>query len=78
MIARFNKVKGLAIYFNRVYIVAMTPQQVIEHYGSQAAAAKALGLNRATVCTWLARKRIPETRQAWIQLLTNGKLRATA
>lgn len=56
----------------------MTPKELIRYYGgSQTEAAKVLGVNRATVCTWLKRKRIPPMRQAWIQLLTKGALKAT-
>jgi DNA-binding transcriptional regulator YdaS (Cro superfamily) len=72
-----TKSRGLTKYLTWAYAGTMTPQQVVKHYGSQSAAARALGLNRATICTWVTRKRIPETRQAWIQLLTGGKLVAS-
>lgn len=78
IIAKFNEVKKNLQNLTDGYITHfMTPEQVIAHYGSQAAAGRALGLDRATICTWLARKRIPETRQAWIQLLTKGKLKVS-
>lgn len=54
----------------------MTPEQVIKHYGSQAAAADALNMTRAIISYWLKVKRIPPKTQAWIQLETHGALKA--
>ena len=54
----------------------MTPEQVIEHFGGQAEAARALRMTRAIVSFWLKRQRIPPKTQAWIQLETGGKLKA--
>jgi hypothetical protein len=54
----------------------MTFSQLIEHYGTQQAAAAALGLTQTAVANWKARGRIPELQQLRIQHATNGKLRA--
>lgn len=55
----------------------MTPRQVIKHYGTQTAAAKALGLTQPAICNWLKRGEIPELQQLRIQDETKGKLRAS-
>ncbi len=53
----------------------MTFDDLIEHYGSQIGAAKALGLNRQTVHAW-KKYGIPEPRQYQIEVVTSGALRA--
>ncbi len=53
----------------------MTYGDLIEHSGSQAAAARALGLKPPSVCEWQD-KGIPLPRQAQYELLTDGKLKA--
>lgn len=54
----------------------MTPEQVIEFYGSEQAAADALSCTRQNVNLWLNRGKIPIRTQALIQLITRGKLKA--
>lgn len=54
----------------------MTMQELIEHFGSQAAAARAIGVSLQVVSAWNAKNRIPLGRQYEIQVLTCGKLRA--
>ena len=53
----------------------MTYEQLIEHFGSQAAAAKALGVTRAAVLFW-RNTGIPKTRQFQIEVVTKGALKA--
>ena len=53
----------------------MTYDQLIEHYGSQAAAARALGLQPPSVYEW-KEKGIPLPRQAQYELDTAGVLKA--
>ena len=54
----------------------MTPEQVIKHYGSERAAADALKMTRQIINYWKLRKSIPLRTQAFIQLKTNGALKA--
>ncbi len=54
----------------------MTPENVIEYFGTQVEAAKALNVTRQIVSYWLREQRIPIKTQALIQLQTGGKLRA--
>jgi DNA-binding transcriptional regulator YdaS (Cro superfamily) len=53
----------------------VTYEQLIEHYGTQRAAADALGLQPPSVCVWQTTG-IPPPRQAQYELLTKGKLKA--
>lgn len=53
----------------------MTFGQLVTYYGSQAAAARALGIEPPSVNEWKD-KGIPLPRQAQYELLTRGKLRA--
>lgn len=55
----------------------MTYQDVIAHFGSQGAAARALGLKQPSVWAWKVNG-IPELRQLDIERKTNGKLKADA
>ena len=55
----------------------MTPEQVITHYGSEQAAADALKMTRQAINYWKLRKVIPKRTQAFIQLKTNGALKAS-
>ena len=55
----------------------MTPKQVIEHYGSERAAADALRMTRQIINYWKLRKSIPVRTQAFIQVKTNGALKAS-
>lgn len=54
----------------------MTPHQVVEHFGSQQAVADALRISQPAVAKWIAEGCIPEGRQAQLQIITGGKLRA--
>lgn len=54
----------------------MTPQQVIEHFGSQTKTARALGLAQSTVAGWIVDGEVPEARQYQIEMATRGLLRA--
>lgn len=53
----------------------MTYRELIEHFGTQAAAARALGIKPPSVDEW-KEKGIPLPRQAQYELITNGKLKA--
>ena len=65
-----------AIYFASAYYPAMTPDQVIKHFGGEQAAAEALECTRQIVNYWRNQGHIPLKTQAFIQVKTNGKLRA--
>ncbi len=56
-------------------ITHMTYADLIDYFGSQGAAARALGLSQPSVCEW-QEKGIPLPRQAQYQLITRGKLKA--
>ena len=72
---------GLAIeqfnvhtHIGRAIIGAMTKEEVIRHYGTQAAVALALGgMNQSTVSGW---RDVPALRQLQIEALTGGALKA--
>jgi DNA-binding transcriptional regulator YdaS (Cro superfamily) len=53
----------------------MTYSELIEHYGSQAEAARALGLKQPSIHEWQATT-IPYDRQCQIQIATGGRLLA--
>jgi len=53
----------------------MTFAQLIQHYGSQASAARALGIKPPSVAEW-KEDGIPLPRQAQYEIMTKGKLRA--
>lgn len=54
----------------------MKIDQVIKHFGSQVAAADALGVQQPTISNWKTRGRIPHIQQLRIEHLTAGKLKA--
>jgi predicted XRE-type DNA-binding protein len=56
----------------------MKIDHVIKHFGSQAAAASALGCTQPTISNWKKRGKIPKLQQLRIQHLTDGKLRAVS
>jgi DNA-binding transcriptional regulator YdaS (Cro superfamily) len=56
----------------------MKIDNVIRHFGSQAAAASALAVTQPTISNWKSRGKIPELQQLRIEHITRGKLRATA
>ena len=49
---------------------------LIAHFGSQVAAATALGVTQPTLSNWKKRGRIPHLQQLRIEHLTKGKLKA--
>ena len=49
---------------------------LIEHFGSQVAAADALGVTQPTLSNWKKRGQIPLIQQLRIELVTKGKLKA--
>jgi hypothetical protein len=53
----------------------MTLDQLIAHYGTQAKAAKALGVTWAALHVWRRRGAIPYLRQLQIQEVTGGELK---
>lgn len=55
-------------------IGGMSPQELITHFSTQAAAAKALGCAQSTVAEWCSDGAIPEGRQYQIELATAGAL----
>lgn len=54
----------------------MKIDQVIKHFGSQVAAADALGVQQPTISNWKTRGRIPHIQQLRIEHVTEGKLKA--
>lgn len=56
-------------------MLAMTYSQLVKHFGSGSAAARALGFSKQRVNNW-RRDGIPLGIQARIQILTGGALRA--
>lgn len=54
----------------------MTPHQVTSFYGDENKAAHALKITRQAVNYWKNSNRIPMKTQAWIEFLSNGKLKA--
>ena len=58
------------------YHAPMTKDEVLKHFGSQAATAEALRIKQPSVAAWA--DPLPELRQLEIEQLTNGALRAGA
>jgi len=56
----------------------MKYEQVLEHFGSLAKTAQALGLQRQTVHVWGVRKRVPAKWQMKLEGLSKGALKADA
>ena len=55
----------------------MTPEQLVDFYGSQVLAAKALGTRQSMITRWVrVYGRIPLAEQFLIQEITNGRLKA--
>lgn len=53
----------------------MRYEDLIRHFGSQAAIAKAFGIQQPSVAEWKSRG-VPETRQLEAEQLTGGRLKA--
>lgn len=54
----------------------MNLDKVIAHFGSQVAAANAIGVTQPTISNWKTRGSIPHIQQLRIQHLSKGKLKA--
>lgn len=54
----------------------MNFDQLIAHFGSQVAAAHAIGVTQPTLSNWKKRGRIPHLQQLRIEHVTKGKLKA--
>lgn len=54
----------------------MTPKQALDHFGNQAAIAKAVGISQPSVFLWFKHGRIPDLAQLKIEHITRGELRA--
>jgi len=54
----------------------MTTQEVLAHFGSHSSVADALGIRRQSIYLW--GEEPPKGRQFQIQVLTKGKLKASA
>lgn len=57
-----------------IEFLTMTYDQIIKHFGSQAAAARSLGVSQPSVWGW--KDGIPIERQIDIEIKTEGKLKA--
>ena len=51
-------------------------EKLIKHFGTQVAAADAIGVTQPTISNWRARGRIPHLQQLRIEHVTKGKLKA--
>lgn len=58
--------------------LTMTPDQFIDHFGTQVAAAAAIGMAQPTVSDWKKQGFIPWLRQLHIERVTDGALTADA
>jgi hypothetical protein len=54
----------------------MTPADLIAHYGTQAAAANARGLDRQLIQGWVKRGSIPLDQQCEYEVASGGQLKA--
>lgn len=54
----------------------MTPQDLLNHYHTQAEIARVAGCNQPSVAEWFSDGKVPEGRQYQFELATNGKLKA--
>lgn len=52
----------------------MTPQQVIDHYGTVASAARAINIKGPSFYGWMKDGRIPIDRQCQYEVVSGGKL----
>jgi DNA-binding transcriptional regulator YdaS (Cro superfamily) len=54
----------------------MKLDKLIAHFGTQVAAAEAIGCTQPTISNWRTRGRIPHLQQLRIEHITGGKLKA--
>jgi hypothetical protein len=54
----------------------MTPQQVLDYYGTQAEIARVLGCKQPSVAEWFDKNEVPEGRQYQLEIASGGKLKA--
>jgi DNA-binding transcriptional regulator YdaS (Cro superfamily) len=54
----------------------MTYNDILAHYGTQVAAADAMGINQSNLSDWSKTGRVPELRQLQLEALTGGNLKA--
>jgi hypothetical protein len=54
----------------------MTPQQVLDHFGTQAEIARVLGCKQPSVAEWFEKGEVPDGRQYQLELATAGALKA--
>lgn len=52
----------------------MTPQEVLNHFGTQAEIARVLGCGQPSVAEWFEKGKVPEGRQYQLELATAGTL----
>lgn len=68
-------------YYSKLSLVdkvkRMNPKDVVEYFGSQTAAAKALGTFQPEVSRWVKMGYVPRLRQYQIEKLTRGKLKVS-
>lgn len=55
---------------------AMTAEELIAHFGSVSATARALGVKDPSVSEWKATGIVPELRQYQAEIATGGRLKA--
>lgn len=55
----------------------MKPLEVIEYFGSQDKAAKALSISQPALSKWVKSGEVPKLRQYQIEKVTNGKLKTS-
>lgn len=64
----------MTLYVQYAKHALMLKQEAIEHFGSQANLARALGVSRSAISQWP--DEVPEGRDYQIEILTKGKLKA--
>ena len=55
----------------------MSPSEVVAHFGTQSAAAKAIGISQPSVAMWVKRGRVPLFQQLRLQYATQKALTAS-
>ena len=55
----------------------MTPNDLLEYFGSKAEIARAIGIEPPSITDWFKDGEVPEVRQYQIELATDGALRAS-